>query len=105
MLSSCVSKLARGRTATTAVKIATRNISQLGDAKIETANCAWSKSCYSGIDYTIDQNSPVIDAVEKFAAYNVGALVTTDEDGKSFLAINNHLIFLSYAQDFENLLI
>jgi len=83
MLSSCVSKLARGRTAT-AVQIATRNISQLGDAKIETANCAWSKSCYSGIDYTIDQNSPVIDAVEKFAAYNVGALVTTDEDGKSF---------------------
>lgn len=89
MLSSCVSKLARGRTATTAVKIATRNISQLGDAKIETANCAWSKSCYSGIDYTIDQNSPVIDAVEKFAAYNVGALVTTDEDGKH--TIFNHM--------------
>ena len=92
MLSSCVSKLAHGRTAT-AVQIVTRNISQLGDAKIETANCAWSKSCYSGIDYTIDQNSPVIDAVEKFAAYNVGALVTTDEEGKSFfffLAIINN---------------
>ena len=57
----------------------------LGEARDTTADCAWKKSCYSGIDYTIGDDSPVLDAVEKFAAYNVGCLVTTDASGKLFL--------------------
>lgn len=47
-----------------------------------TATDAWSKSCYSEIDYTINENLPVYEAVQKFAAYNIGCLVTTDDDGK-----------------------
>jgi CBS-domain-containing membrane protein len=46
-----------------------------------TATDAWSKSCYSGIDYTINEDLPVYDAVTKFAAYNVGCLVTVDSTG------------------------
>lgn len=46
-----------------------------------TATDAWNKSCYSEIDYTIDESKTVYDAVQKFAAYNVGCLVTT-KDGK-----------------------
>ena len=47
-----------------------------------TATDAWNKSCYSGIDYTISEDLPVYDAVQKFAAYNIGCLVTVDGDGK-----------------------
>ena len=61
---------------------AARGVQTLGDAKAATAGCAWKKSCYSGIDYTINEDSPVIEAVEKLAAYNVGALVTTDAEGR-----------------------
>jgi hypothetical protein len=47
-----------------------------------TATDAWSKSCYSDMDYTINENLPVYEAVQKFAAYNVGCLVTTDDEGE-----------------------
>ena len=47
-----------------------------------TATDAWNKSCYSDIDYTINENLPVYEAVQKFAAYNVGCLVTVDGDGE-----------------------
>jgi predicted transcriptional regulator len=53
-----------------------------------TATDAWSKSCYSDIDYTINENLPVYEAVQKFAAYNVGCLVTTDDNGET----NNEII-------------
>lgn len=36
------------------------------------ASYAWNKSCYSGIDYTINDEATVYEAVEKFAAYGVG---------------------------------
>jgi hypothetical protein len=47
-----------------------------------TATDAWNKSCYSGIDYTVNEDLPVYDAVQKFAAYNVGCLVTVDGEGE-----------------------
>jgi len=34
------------------------------------------------IDYTINEDLPVYDAVQKFAAYNIGCLVTVNADGK-----------------------
>ena len=49
-----------------------------------TATDAWNKSCYSEIDYTICEDKPVYDAVQKFAAYNIGCLVTVDGNGESF---------------------
>ncbi|KAL7475400.1 hypothetical protein ACHAW6_001316 [Cyclotella cf. meneghiniana] len=45
------------------------------------ATYAWNKSCYSGIDYTIGDECTVFEAVEKFAAFNVGCLVTKDANG------------------------
>lgn len=43
---------------------------------------AWNKSCYVGMDFTISEDATVYDAVQKFSAYDVGALVTTDTEGQ-----------------------
>lgn len=56
-----------------------------------TADDARKISCYSGFDYSIDENSLVIDAVQKFAAFKVGALVTVDGKGK-FIADEYQLL-------------
>ena len=40
-----------------------------------TATDAWTKSCYSEIDYTISDDAAVYDAVQKFAAYNIGKII------------------------------
>mmetsp|Transcript_6518 Transcript_6518/g.14822 ORF Transcript_6518/g.14822 Transcript_6518/m.14822 type:complete len:200 (+) Transcript_6518:93-692(+) len=47
-----------------------------------TADDAWKKSGYVEIDYTIHEDAFVYDAVQKLAAYNIGCLVTVDNDGK-----------------------
>ena len=46
-----------------------------------TADDAWKKSCFAEMDYTIQDEMSVYDAVQRFAAYNIGCLVTTDNDG------------------------
>mmetsp|Transcript_10735 Transcript_10735/g.19463 ORF Transcript_10735/g.19463 Transcript_10735/m.19463 type:complete len:193 (+) Transcript_10735:137-715(+) len=86
MLATCASSLARASTrgrqpAAAAIKLARRTMvtPKLGE---RDASYAWNKSCYSGIDYAIDDESTVFEAVNKFAAYNVGCLVTKDADGK-----------------------
>jgi hypothetical protein len=47
-----------------------------------SAKSAWEKSCYFEMDFTIPETSSVYEAVQKFAAYDVGCLVTTDAAGK-----------------------
>lgn len=44
-----------------------------------TAKHAMQKSCYYNIDFKIDGEATVYEAVQRFAAYNVGALVVTTE--------------------------
>jgi len=56
-----------------------------------TATDAWDKSCYSEIDYTINEDLNVYEAVQKFAAYNIGCLVTVDGAGK-MLEINTNAV-------------
>jgi hypothetical protein len=46
------------------------------------ASDAFKKSCYVAIDFTIPEEATVYDAVQRFSAYDIGALVTTDPDGK-----------------------
>ena len=46
-----------------------------------SASTAWEKSCYNKIDYTISDDLTVYEAVQRFSAYNVGALVTTNGEG------------------------
>ena len=43
---------------------------------------AWNKSCYFDMDFTISEDATVYDAVQKFSAYDVGALVTTNTEGE-----------------------
>lgn len=50
---------------------------------VRTAEDALKHSGYSSIDFTIDQDAKVYDAVQKFAAFNIGCLVTTDKEGES----------------------
>jgi hypothetical protein len=50
--------------------------------EIPSAKSAWEKSCYFEMEFTIPEESTVYEAVQKFAAYDVGCLVTTDEQGR-----------------------
>lgn len=43
---------------------------------------AWNASCYHEMDFSIPETATVFEAVERFAAYDIGALVTTDENGQ-----------------------
>lgn len=45
------------------------------------ASEAYKNSCYMQIDFTIDEECTVYEAVQRFSAYNVGCLVTTDGKG------------------------
>mmetsp|Transcript_24209 Transcript_24209/g.41149 ORF Transcript_24209/g.41149 Transcript_24209/m.41149 type:complete len:195 (-) Transcript_24209:246-830(-) len=47
-----------------------------------TADDAWKKSGYVEIDYTINDDAFVYDAVQKLAGFNIGCLVTVDNDGQ-----------------------
>ena len=46
------------------------------------ASQAYKNSCYMQIDFTINEEESVYEAVQRFSAYNVGCLVTTDASGK-----------------------
>ena len=48
----------------------------------QTARAAWEKSCYYEMDFTIGDECTVFEAVQKFAAYDIGCLVTTNDKGK-----------------------
>ena len=50
--------------------------------EISSAKSAWEKSCYFEMDFTISEDAAVYEAVQKFAAYDVGCLVTTCANGK-----------------------
>lgn len=47
-----------------------------------TAEDARKVSGYNSIDYTIGEDMTVYDAVQKFAAFNIGCLVVTNSSGK-----------------------
>ena len=101
MLSSCASSIARASARTLsqhrlpasaavsshfAATSSKRSVtSKVGD---RTAEHAWNKSCYSGIDYTISEDATVFDVVEKLAAYDVGCLVTKDKEGKITILVS-----------------
>lgn len=46
-----------------------------------TIKQAWENSCFHKMDYTINEDESVFEAVKKFSAYKVGALVVTTADG------------------------
>lgn len=58
---------------------ASRSFATVRDAA--TASDALKLSGYSAIDFTIKEDTPTYEAVQKFAAFNIGCLVTTDASG------------------------
>lgn len=48
---------------------------------LATADDAWRKSCFSGLDFTVNDESSVYEAVQKLAGFNIGCLVTVDDEG------------------------
>jgi CBS domain-containing protein len=68
-------------------------------SSLASASTAWEKSCYNNIDYTISDDLTVFDAVQRFSAFNIGALVTVDGSGKlsGVISEDNILIKLRYS--------
>ena len=60
---------------------ARRSLTTVGEAT-RTADDALKFSGYQSIDFTIKEDLPTYEAVQKFAAFNIGCLVTTDAAGK-----------------------
>ena len=99
MLSACASSIARAASARTLLSSHQRLLQASSSAAVSsihlrtvtsevgdrTAEHAWNKSCYSGIDYTISDDATVYDMVEKLVAHDVGCLVTKDAEGKTLL--------------------
>mmetsp|Transcript_18406 Transcript_18406/g.25949 ORF Transcript_18406/g.25949 Transcript_18406/m.25949 type:complete len:216 (-) Transcript_18406:7-654(-) len=92
-LSSQLSRSAVMATATTAASSNWSNImtstvnavpkrSMVSVAESSSAHEAWEKSCYVAIDFTIPDDHLVFEAVQRFAAYNIGCLITTGENGE-----------------------
>lgn len=46
-----------------------------------SAKSAWEKSCYFEMDFSIAEDATVYEAVQRFAAYDIGCLVTLDAKG------------------------
>jgi len=50
-------------------------------SQIDNAGDTFKKSCYFEMDFTISEDATVYEAVQKFAAFDIGALVTVDVNG------------------------
>lgn len=78
MLSRASITFARRSASRLSAPFAPRLMSTTIDDALLTADDAFKKSGYVAIDYTILEDSTVYDAVQKFAAFNIGCLVTVD---------------------------
>ena len=57
-------------------------------AENPSAADAWKKSCYLEIDFTIHEEDLAIEAIHRLAAYDIGCLVTVDDQGTTFYPKN-----------------
>lgn len=55
----------------------------------KTAQTAWEKSCYFKIDFKIEDSCTVYEAVQRFAAYNIGCLVVSTQGKVSSQAMDS----------------
>ncbi|MGK3733269.1 MAG: hypothetical protein ACI90V_000105 [Bacillariaceae sp.] len=67
-------------TSMVAPAMSTRGFATAGEAL--TAGDAAKLSGYSNIEFRINESAMVIDAVQQFAAHNIGCLVTVNDAGK-----------------------
>lgn len=66
-----------------------------------TARCAWEKSCYYEMDFTVPDDALVFEAVQKFAAYDIGCLVTTNSKGEEILSTTLRIYYQMQMNDFH----
>ena len=83
MLSRFTPLVARtaARSRLVAAPLASRSFSSVGHT---TAAEAAAMSGYSNIEFRIDEDAMVIEAVQQFAANNIGCLVTVNDSGMLF---------------------
>ena len=89
MLSKIAPIVARSAARSTAV----RGFATAGETL--TAGDAAKLSGYSNIEYRINEGAMVIDAVQQFAAHNIGCLVTVNDAGKFRLPVPNYFYVVS----------
>jgi predicted transcriptional regulator len=58
-----------------------------------TAEDARKVSGYVQIDYTISEDVPVYEAVQRLAAFNIGCLVTLDANGMPVWLFQNPILY------------
>mmetsp|Transcript_10680 Transcript_10680/g.22556 ORF Transcript_10680/g.22556 Transcript_10680/m.22556 type:complete len:190 (+) Transcript_10680:130-699(+) len=75
-----VARTAAARSTSLTAPIAIRGFSGVGD--VTTAAEAAALSGYSNIEFRIKEDAMVIEAVQQFAANNIGCLVTINEEGE-----------------------
>ena len=61
-------------------------------AENPSAADAWKKSCYLEIDFTIHEDDLAIEAIHRLTAYDIGCLVTVDDQGTDVLLKECHVI-------------
>lgn len=58
-----------------------RSLSTAEDTDHHLAAYAFEKSCYNDMDFTINEEDSMYNAVQKFSAFKVGSLVVVDGEG------------------------
>lgn len=81
-----ISRIALSRTLSTRLSVASSRLANVPRsfgtvAESPSATDAWKASCYMEIDFTIPDQAYAIEAIQKFAAFDIGCLITTDDDG------------------------
>lgn len=73
-------------TRSTLKKYSAASLSTAGSSQKTIAD-ALKFSGYSEIDFTIKEDQPVYEAVQKFAGFNIGCLVTVDAAGTRMIKV------------------
>ena len=88
MFSRIAPIVARTATRSTSLSaIASRSFGTVGESVAATAGEAAKLSGYSNIEYRINEDAMVIEAVQQFAANNIGCLVTINDAGMCYLCL------------------
>jgi predicted transcriptional regulator len=59
-----------------------RNLSSINNIMKTSAMSVFEKSCYHKIDFKINEDAPVKEAIQRFNAFNIGCLAVTNTSNK-----------------------
>mmetsp|Transcript_13299 Transcript_13299/g.19071 ORF Transcript_13299/g.19071 Transcript_13299/m.19071 type:complete len:207 (+) Transcript_13299:167-787(+) len=81
LMSSSVTQLSSSATRFAGVVSSSRRSMGTSLIEVDDAGDTFKKSCYFEMDFTISEDAMVYEAVQRFAAFDVGAFVTLDANG------------------------